>query len=82
MQEMQGRIAMATQDEIVIPTGSEHTTILARLSKEYAVLYERMQGEQEEADKALRHAEERQKAADTLKPQVEALRAKLRELVK
>jgi predicted nucleic acid-binding Zn-ribbon protein len=74
--------AMATQDEITIPTGTTHTTEFARLSKEYAVVYEKWQTANDDATRLLAEAERKQQAADALKPQVEALKQKLRELVK
>jgi len=69
---------MPAQDQVTIDASSPHTTTLAQLSKEYAVLYDRWQSLTKQADEALTRAQALSDDAEKLKPEVDSLRERMR----
>jgi len=72
---------MASADEVMITTATEHTTDLAKAVKEYAVIYEKWQNLEESAKRALAEAERFELQANDLKPEVDKLREQLRGMI-
>ena len=69
---------MSEADTVTIDSRSTHTTTLAQLSKEYTAAYDRWTTLAKQAEDALTRAAGLQDEADKLKPEIDALRDKLR----
>ena len=73
---------MSQADEVAISTTTLHTTELARLTREYTVLYEKWHSAKEASETLMKNAAAKETEAGGLRDQLAQLREKLSGMLK